>query len=447
MKVAIRMADGSVRFQFHHVAQIFDFLLSVGIKPFVELGPMPQTMASGTTTFFYWHMNVTPPERWEEWELLIDAFMKFIISEYGHDEIQEWCFEVWNEPNLSAFWTGSFHDYMRLYEISCNTIKSHSLNLKVGGPATAETGWIDEFLEACHIRSLPVDFVSTHLYPQNEWLVYPEPGTNPYSRGEFFSERIIDTNRNLKNSYYPSASMFLTEWNSLSATNPEHVDWFANHSIDSIESAACIVRNMIKLDHHADGLFWWVITDVFEEAGIPQSLYSGTYGFLNRTGKPKASYWAFKFLKMLSGPILDKQIINRYCGYCATKEAQSTRVILWNDTPKEFEDSSWSDTITFKTSETILGSMMTVRPLHGSGFETWEQMGRPQNPTQVQRLAIESSCYPDSTVIDSSCVKFTLYPGEIAFIEIAPYYDNYIPKELLSDSSNSWNAGLGTVRE
>ena len=44
-------------------------------------------------------------------------------------------------------------------------IKTVDASLRVGGPATAMTAWIDELLAYCESRRLPVDFISTHLYP------------------------------------------------------------------------------------------------------------------------------------------------------------------------------------------------------------------------------------------------------------------------------------------
>ncbi len=35
-------------------------------------------------------------------------------SRYGEHEVAQWFFEVWNEPNLDAFWKGSQADYFKL---------------------------------------------------------------------------------------------------------------------------------------------------------------------------------------------------------------------------------------------------------------------------------------------------------------------------------------------
>lgn len=115
---------------------------------------------------------------------------------YGAEEVHQWFFEVWNEPNLDAFWSGTRSQYFELYRVTSLRIKAIDPALKVGGPATSnyvpdgrfdgETEdvssqmtfkvedldslqwhgvWIEAFLQYCAEHKLPVDFVSCHPYP------------------------------------------------------------------------------------------------------------------------------------------------------------------------------------------------------------------------------------------------------------------------------------------
>src|SRR4051812_19600694 len=54
-------------YSFFNADLIFDFLLSIGMKPFVELSFMPTALASGHTTVFHYRGNVTPPHDYKEW--------------------------------------------------------------------------------------------------------------------------------------------------------------------------------------------------------------------------------------------------------------------------------------------------------------------------------------------------------------------------------------------
>ena len=83
---------------------------------------------------------------------------------YGSDEVKTWYFEVWNEPNLSGFWSGTQEEYFKLYEHSVSAIKSVNKEYRVGGPATAGAAWVPEMISFCSRNALPLDFISTHSY-------------------------------------------------------------------------------------------------------------------------------------------------------------------------------------------------------------------------------------------------------------------------------------------
>ena len=81
---------------------------------------------------------------------------------YGIKELRRWFFEVWNEPNLKSFWTGSQSDYFRLYQHTAEAIKAVDERLKVGGPATANNAWVADFLELLRRQQRPCRF---HQHP------------------------------------------------------------------------------------------------------------------------------------------------------------------------------------------------------------------------------------------------------------------------------------------
>ena len=104
-------------YSFFNCDQVFDFLLSIGMKPFVELSFMPEPLASGKRTVFSYQANVTPPKDYTKWAVLIEQLVSHCVERYGESEVNEWLFEVWNEPNLKEFWTGTQRDYFRLYRL------------------------------------------------------------------------------------------------------------------------------------------------------------------------------------------------------------------------------------------------------------------------------------------------------------------------------------------
>ena len=54
-------------YNFTYLDRVMDDYRAQGLKPFLELGFMPEKMASGTQTIFYWKGNVTPPQDDAKW--------------------------------------------------------------------------------------------------------------------------------------------------------------------------------------------------------------------------------------------------------------------------------------------------------------------------------------------------------------------------------------------
>ncbi len=61
---------GNPVYSYMYVDALYDYLLSIGVKPLVELGFMPNALASGNKTIFWWRGNVTPPKDYNKWEAL-----------------------------------------------------------------------------------------------------------------------------------------------------------------------------------------------------------------------------------------------------------------------------------------------------------------------------------------------------------------------------------------
>src|SRR5690242_14117161 len=117
-------ATGDPRYNFQYIDALYDALLAMHIRPFVELSFMPSQLASGKQTVFWYKGNISPPKDMNKLEGLIRALITHWKQRYGEDEISNWYFEVWNEPDLKIFFTGSEQDYFNLYRATATTIKS-----------------------------------------------------------------------------------------------------------------------------------------------------------------------------------------------------------------------------------------------------------------------------------------------------------------------------------
>src|SRR6266446_6681287 len=120
-----------LRYSFFNADAICDFLLSIGMRPFVELSFMPEALASGHTTVFHYRGNVTPPRDYKKWATLIRQLVRHWVERYGINEVRQWFFEVWNEPNQPEFWSGSQKEYFKLFRYTFEAIKDVDCRLRV----------------------------------------------------------------------------------------------------------------------------------------------------------------------------------------------------------------------------------------------------------------------------------------------------------------------------
>src|SRR5476651_1258637 len=121
---------GNAIYNWQYIDELYDFLLSIHVRPFVEFGFMPKALASGERTVFWWKANVSPPKDYDKWGALITALVQHWTERYGEAELKQWYFEVWNEPNLQYFWAGTQADYFHLYQATVGAVKSVSKNYR-----------------------------------------------------------------------------------------------------------------------------------------------------------------------------------------------------------------------------------------------------------------------------------------------------------------------------
>ncbi len=127
---------------------------------------MPQRSPPGSTTVFHYRGNVTPPRDYGQWATLIGKLVAHWVDRYGVERGAQLVLRGLEraEPE-SVLDRHASEDYFKLYRHTVEAIKGVDAVLRVGGPATAQNEWIEEFLEFCEQHDLPADFVSTHHYP------------------------------------------------------------------------------------------------------------------------------------------------------------------------------------------------------------------------------------------------------------------------------------------
>ncbi len=280
-------------YSFFNADQIFDFLLSIGMKPFVELSFMPTTLSSGDQIVFHYRANVTPPKDYALWSAFIGKLVGHWVDRYGLNEVRQWFFEVWNEPNLTAFGNGKQSDYFELYRHTVAAIKAVDAGLRVGGPATATNAWIEDFIGFCTKNHLPTDFISTHHYPTD---AFGKPGDDTEtqladSRRSVMRDQAGDARREAGD-----RPLYYTEWSSSSnPRDPLHDEPYA---------ATFVVKTILEANGLVQGYSYWTFSDIFEENYFPSVPFHGGFGLLNIHGIAKPTYRAYELLHALGGEML-----------------------------------------------------------------------------------------------------------------------------------------------
>jgi xylan 1,4-beta-xylosidase len=315
---------GNPEYNYQYVDALYDFLLSIKMKPFVELGFMPSALASGNQTIFWWKGNVTPPKDYKKWEDLIRNLTQHFTERYGAEEVKTWYFEVWNEPNLSpSFWTGTQGDYFKLYDFTARAIKSVNPTYKVGGPATAGAAWVPETIEFCTNNNVPLDFISTHAYGVGQGFLdeFGGSGTVLSKDASSVSGEVINSRQQISSSAKPNLELHYTEWSSsYTPADPIH---------DSYHSAAYILQKLKQVGNAANSMSYWVFTDIFEEPGPRFTPFHGGFGLLNTQGIKKPAYFSYSFLNKLG----ETELQNTDTSSWATKNAKgNVQVLFWDFT-------------------------------------------------------------------------------------------------------------------
>ena len=275
-------------YSFFNSDQVFDFLLSIGMAPFVELSFMPLALASGKKTVFKYRDNVTAPKNYAAWESLIYKTVQHWVQRYGLDKVRTWFFEIWNEPNLKSFWTATQSDYFKLYKHAAKAIKNVHPDLKVGGPATAKNAWVTEFRNYCKKHSVPYDFISTHHYPTD---AFGKPGDDTITQLAKSKRSILRKQATDIKKKAGETPVYYTEWST--SSNP------FDELHDQSYAAAFIVKTILEARGQVDGYSYWTFSDIFDENYFSSKPFHGGFGLLNIYGIPKPAYRAFELLHKL----------------------------------------------------------------------------------------------------------------------------------------------------
>jgi xylan 1,4-beta-xylosidase len=402
---------GNPVYNFSYVDQIYDGLLANGVRPFVEVSFMPNKLAAAQAIHSFWYKpNVAPPKNWDRWDALVSAFAKHLIDRYGIDEVSQWYFEVWNEPNLD-FWAGQPHQatYWDLYDHTAVAIKGVNSRLRVGGPATAQAAWVDAFIQHCADKHIPVDFASTHVYANDSSQdVFGTQEDIP--RDQMVWRAVAKVHQQIKNSSMPNLPLIWSEFNASYKNEPEVTD--------SAYMGPWMANTIRQCDGLVDLMSYWTFSDVFEEQGVVKTPFYGGYGLIAADGIPKPAFNAFQVLHKLG----EERIQLDSDSALLTRKKDGTLVLaVWNYAAPDRNGSPKTFSIKFSGVNPSHATIWRVDHEHGDFHSAYESMGKPRYPTMAQIEALRKAAQlpsAEETSIQGNTLPLTLPPEGLAVIEL-----------------------------
>ena len=401
---------GAPQYNFSYVDQIYDGLLENRVRPFVELSFMPRELASRKAVHsFKYHPIVAPPRDYAKWDALISAFALHLIERYGIEEVAQWYFEVWNEPNID-FWAGSPKQatYFTLYDHTARALKNVNVRLRVGGPSTAQAAWVGALIRHTTTLKVPLDFVSTHVYANDTSKdVFGTHEAIP--RAEMVCRAATKVRDEVITSGRPNLPIIWSEYNATYFNDPKITD--------ALFMGPWLANTVRRCDGLAQMMSYWTFSDVFEEQGVVRRPFYGGFGLIAAGGIPKPAFNAFEMLHQLGDERLDVDSDH----VLVTRRPDGALVIaLWNYVLPGKK--GLPITIVLKLPhEARSARVLRLDADHGDVHGAYARMGSPQYPTAAQLDAlIKASALPapEDLSVASERVSVTLPANGLATVEV-----------------------------
>lgn len=406
---------GNPVFNFSYIDQIYDGLLAQGVRPFVEISFMPRKLAAREAIHPFWYkQSVSPPKDYGKWDALMRAFAEHLVERYGIDEVSQWYFEVWNEPNID-FWAGEPKQatYFELYDHTARALKAVNPRLRVGGPATAAAHWIPEFLAHVDKEHVPVDFVSTHGYADDS--VEDMLGTHEeIPLRDRVCRAVQKVHGEILASALPKLPLMWTEWNVPS--------YDAMKARDSGYVGPALARDISQCDGSVNLMSFWTFDDVFEEGGVTKEPFDGSFGLIASGRIKKPSFYDFAVLHTLG----EERLASPADNLLVTRRKDGVLVVAaWNlvDMDQVAHGTELTVRLAFKgVAPGAEATIQRVDETHGNPMTAYRAMGSPRYPTQAQIEALNNASAlhaPEKQKLKKGILELTLPVNGLALIEIS----------------------------
>lgn len=445
--MVVTRVDGKLTFHYTLLDMALDFLVSIGLKPLIQLSFMPKDLAADPNkTIFYSPMITSPPKHMSEWELLVHDLTRHLIERYGTITVRSWLFCVWNEPITpkSMFGFGDDPLFFKFYAATYRAVKKVDEKLVFGTPSIlymenmGTESWIRDFISYTKKHDCIPEFFNVHYYsdiiPSSSKFNF-QIGKASFSfpkRTDDFSLWVGSIKKIFSSMGLGHLPIYMTEWNfTLSHRNLVS---------DTCFKSCYILKNLLKNYDRLDSFGYWCLTDLLEENALPDTLFHGGLGIYTMNGIRKSVFYSFYFANMLGN-----ELIESGDGYFITKSIDAYQIITYNyvhygnlfAAGELFDITPTNRYTSFDMSHQLQFSITLsdldngnysikeffVNREYGSAYDIWLKFGAvPLDPNDVEIM--KGSCVPgfhkEYRLINSNVYEYSpiLDPLEIRFAEI-----------------------------
>ncbi|HTN38434.1 MAG TPA: hypothetical protein VL053_15240 [Arachidicoccus sp.] len=407
---------------------IFDTYVERGMKPFAQIGFMPQALSTHPEPYrHHWKPGdpygdimtgwAYPPKDYNKWRELIYLWVKHSVERYGKKEVESWYWEVWNEPN--GYWKGTQEEYFKLYDYAADGLKRALPTARIGGLDIAGTKskksqeFLNNFIKHCisgtnyatgKIGS-PLDLVSFHAKGDPKLINgMVRMNTAPQLRDIATGFRIVASYPETKN-----LPIIIGESDPEGcaacgmATTPSNA--YRNGTMYSSYTAATFARVYELADQYGINLRG-AVSWAFEFENQPWF-----YGFrdLATNGVDKPVLNVFRMFGKMEGVRVQANSNRRYLlkaildssvrgpqtdiGALATKDKKSAAVMIWNyhDDDKQGAPEPVVININNIPAKKVMLTHYRIDNEHSNSYAVWKKIGSPQNPTAAQIATLQKA--------------------------------------------------------
>jgi xylan 1,4-beta-xylosidase len=417
-------ASGRPVYSWTIIDRIFDAYRKAGVRPFVEIGFMPEALSSHPQPYRHswpkgslWTGWAYPPKDYRKWAELIRQWVLHCVQRYGRGEVESWYWEVWNEPDI-GYWQGTPEEYLKLYDFTADAVKRALPAARVGGPATTGPArvqaaqFLRNFLEHCQRRpnyatgkrGVPLDFISFHAKGRTR-IVEGHP--------EMDASRHLD---NLERGFeivhsfpeFRHLPVVVSESDPegcaacVASTHPEN-EYRNTPQYASYEAE--VFRKAIELADRYSINLAGLLTWAFEFEDQP---YFAGFRSLATNGIDLPVMNAFRVFGLLHGERIRADSTATAAGVAnsampdpsdvnaiATRGSRGLSVLVWNYADKGASEPEAAVECAIRGipagHSSVLLEHYRIDRQHSNAYSAWEKMGLPNRPSPEQRAQLESA--------------------------------------------------------